>query len=152
MDFRVIILFAAAAAAGVWYAMTAWDLVAEYGNFIHGEEDLCRGPSDSDCYFRNALERKAVIRALYLAVELVIAQAAAVILSYPFKLFAAALGALLVFGVPLLGLGVMCITIVGLLGFAMDASYTIIALFTISIAFCAYVSLKVAVRVFRCDF
>lgn len=151
----MIVFFAAAAAAGAWYAVTAWDLVAEYGNFIfsdYGEEGLCRGLGDRDCYLRYAFERKAVVRALYLAIELVIAQALAIILSYPFKLFAAAPGALLVFGVPVLGLGVMCITIVGLLGFAMDASYTIIALFTISIAICAYVSLKVAVRVFRCDF
>jgi hypothetical protein len=152
MDFRVIILFAAAAAAGVWYAAVAWDLVAEYGNFIHGEEGLCRGPDDPDCFLRYALERKAVVRAVYLAIELVIAQALAIILSYPFKLFAAAPGALLAFGAPLLGLVVMCLTIVGLLGFARDASFTIIAIFTLSIAICAYVSLKVAILIYRCEF
>jgi hypothetical protein len=140
MEFRVVILFAAATAAGAWYAVTALELVQEYGNFIFGEEERCHGYRGYYCSFWNSITRWTVIRARDLALEVVAAQFLTAVFGARFIFIHAIPGAILVFGAPLLGLAVLFITIFGIFGLFKDPSFLIIGIFTVVIAACAAAS------------
>lgn len=140
MEFRVVILFAAATAAGAWYAVSAFELVQEYGNFIFGEEEQCKGYRGYYCSFWNSLTRWTVIRARDLAFEVVVAQFLTAVFGVRFYCVQAIPGAILVFGTPILGLIVLFISIFGVIGLFKDPSFLIIGIFTVGIGICAAAS------------